>query len=116
MAINGATLTGSTSASPTGPITVIANDGTDYVSGVKFAGAGTNRDTVTIGGLKFEISYNGGTGHVTLTASSGTVTQNANGTCSWSLGTDDGPDESTTVTATVESRPRRRQDVRKPLR
>lgn len=39
---------------------------------------------------------------VTLSASSGTVTKNANGTWSWSLGTDDGPDESRTVTITAD--------------
>ncbi|HND53239.1 MAG TPA: hypothetical protein PLV92_12605, partial [Pirellulaceae bacterium] len=37
---------------------------------------------------------------VTLTASIGVVTQNSNGTWSWSLGTTDGPDQSGTVTIT----------------
>jgi len=68
--INGATLSGTTGAAPTAPITIIANDSTDAVGGSKFAGAPNSGDLVSVGGILYSISYVGGTSNndVVLTA------------------------------------------------
>ncbi len=63
--INGAALTGTTTASAS-TITIIDNDGNDAIGGTKFAGAPEGA-TITIGGTDYIISYIGGDGNdVTL--------------------------------------------------
>ncbi|HLJ94891.1 MAG TPA: PKD domain-containing protein [Gemmataceae bacterium] len=64
-------------------------------------GVTANQSAVTVNEGQTATNMGTWTGNVLLSASAGTVTQNADGTWNWSLATTDGPEQSQTVTITA---------------